>query len=69
MPNVKGTVLKPCTYKYQRYNPGDEITMKAEHAGVYEKNDLVKFDREAEKKVEAALDKQEKNRNAGPGKR
>jgi hypothetical protein len=35
---------------------------------IYCKNDLVTLDKEAEKKVDAALEKKEKKSNAGPGK-
>jgi hypothetical protein len=71
MANVKGTVNegKTVTYKGQAYNAGEEVTfLKPEHADLFARNDLVTLDKEAEKKVDAALEKKEKKSNAGPGK-
>jgi hypothetical protein len=69
MATVKGKVLVPFTYKGKQYQVDNEITFENPlHAATYEKNDYVKLDKEAEKKVDAALSKQEKNSKAGPGK-
>jgi hypothetical protein len=68
MAHVKATALKPFTYKGKQYLAGDEVSFEKEaHAARHEKVDLVKLDRETEKKVEAAIEKQaEKKANAGP---
>jgi nicotinate-nucleotide pyrophosphorylase len=69
MAHVKATALKPFNYKGKLYQIGDEVTFEKEaHAARHEKVDLVKLDRETEKKVEAAVEK-EKNSKAGPGKK
>lgn len=65
MANVKGTVLQPFSYKGEQYKEGDEISINAIHAAKYERLNYVKLDREAEKKVEAAIEKEKKG-NAGP---
>jgi hypothetical protein len=71
MAQVKATVLpgKSFNYKGQTYTAGTEVTfLDAAHAARYEKLSFVKLDKEAHEKVEAAVEKQEKNKNAGPGK-
>lgn len=70
MATVKATVLpgKSFNYKGQTYNAGDEVTFQSPgHASKWERLGFVKWDRETEKKVEAALEK-EKNDKAGPNK-
>lgn len=68
MATVKATVQpgKSFSYKGETYKAGDEVTfLNPLHAARYEKLDFVKLDKEAEKKVDAALEK-EKNSKAGP---
>lgn len=57
MANVTGKVVKPFNYKGKAYKEGDEITILAAHAAKYERNNLLKLNREAEAKVEAAVNK------------
>lgn len=63
MAKITATVLQPFSYKGKQYQVDDEITIDAGHAANYEKLDYIKVTREAEKKIEAA---QEKNSKAGP---
>jgi hypothetical protein len=66
MATVKGTILKPYFYKGKAYKEGEEITfLKEKHTETPLKLGFVKLDKEAEKKVDAALEK-EKNSKAGP---
>lgn len=57
MAKVTGKVLKPFSYKGQSLKEGDEATLDVKHAARYERNDYIKLNREAEKKVEAAEEK------------
>lgn len=67
MANVKGTVTTAFSYKGKDYKEGDEVSIDVKHASRYEGLNYVKFDRETEKKVEAAVEKQkEKKDNSGP---
>jgi hypothetical protein len=68
MANVKPTkILVAFDYKGVRYEPGDEPpSIDAAYAARLEKLDYIKLDREAEKKVVNAVNK-EKNSKAGPG--
>lgn len=67
MANVKVKALKPFTYKGERFEPGDEVTVSAAYAKTLAKLDYIKLDSESKEKVEKATTK-EKNANAGPGK-
>ena len=65
MANVTGKVLKPFTYKKESYDIDDEIKMDPGHAKQYERLDYVKFNREAESKIEAVEEKKLTKENAG----
>jgi hypothetical protein len=68
MAQVKATVLQAFTYKGETQKPGTEISMDPVHAAKYERLDFIKLDKESSEKVEKAVEKQEKNKDAGPGK-
>lgn len=58
MATVTGKVLKPFSYKGESFEVGEEVKMDAAHAARYEKLDYVKFNREAEAKIEKAVTKE-----------
>jgi chitodextrinase len=60
MANVSGKVTTPFTYKGKKYEVGDEVTMDATHAPKHEKLNYVKFNREAEAKIDKVSDKKSK---------
>jgi hypothetical protein len=60
MANVTGKATNDFTYKGKKYAKGDDVTMDALHAPRHEKLNYVKFNREAETKIETAVTKAKK---------
>lgn len=60
MANVNGKVTTAFTYKGKKYEIGDDVTMEAgKVAARHEKLNYVKFNREAEAKIETVIEKAE----------
>jgi hypothetical protein len=59
MANVTGKATNSFTYKGKKYKKGDDVTMDALHAPRHEKLNYVKFNREAEAKIETVVEKAE----------
>jgi hypothetical protein len=63
MANVTGKATNTFTYKGKKYEIGDEVTMEAgKVADKHERLNYVKFNREAETKIQTAIEKAEKKK-------